>query len=73
MQARRFFQLVGKPNSGNLPEAGVFLDTENIRGIEFGIRKTVIAISPGIRELNVSVNYENNVCVELVRRFYGME
>ncbi|NOQ21739.1 MAG: hypothetical protein GQ565_03675 [Candidatus Aegiribacteria sp.] len=60
-------------NSGNLPEAGVFLDTENTGGIEFRIRKTVTAISPSVRELRVSVNCENNVGVELVRRFYGME
>ncbi len=60
-------------DSGNLPEAGVFLDTESIGGMEFRIRKTVTLISPGIRELSVSVNCENNVGVELVRRFYGME
>ena len=60
-------------NSERLPEAGVFLDTENTGGMEFRIRRTVTVISPGIRELNISVNYENNVGVELVRRFYGME
>lgn len=60
-------------NSGNLPEAGVFLDTENIGGMEFRIRQAVTPISPGIRELSVSVNCEDNVGVELVRRFYGME
>ncbi|MCK4671729.1 MAG: type II secretion system protein [Candidatus Aegiribacteria sp.] len=59
-------------NSENLPEAGVFLDTENIGGMEFRILKTVTAISPGIRELSVSVNSENNVGVELVRRFYEL-
>ncbi len=59
--------------SGNLPEAGVFLDTENTGGIEFRIRKTVTPVSPGVQELSVSVNCENNVGVELVKRFYGME
>ncbi len=60
-------------NSERLPEAGVFLDTENTGGMEFRIRQTVTVVSPGIRELNISVNCENNVGVELVRRFYGME
>jgi type II secretory pathway pseudopilin PulG len=65
--------MISLHNSGNLPEAGVFLDTENTGGMEFRIRQTVTTISPGIRELSVSVNCENNVGVELVRRFYGME
>ncbi len=65
--------VVSSYNSGNLPDAGVFLDTEDAGGMEFRIRQTVSAISPSIRELNVSVNCENNVGVELVRRFYGME
>lgn len=65
--------VVSSYNSGNPPEAGVFLNTENAGGIEFRIRQTVTAISPGIQELSVSVNCENNVGVELVRRFYEME
>ncbi len=65
--------VVSSYNSGNLPETGVFLDTENTGGLEFRIRQTVTEISPGILELSVSVNCENNVGVKLVRRFYGME
>ncbi len=65
--------VVSSYNSGNIPEAGVFLDIENTGGMEFRIRQTVTAISPSIRELSVSVNCENNVGVELVRRFYGIE
>lgn len=65
--------VISSYNSGNLPEAGVFLDTESIGGMEFEIRKTVTQISPGIRELSVSVNCENNAGVELVKRIYGME
>ncbi len=65
--------VISSYNSVELPETGVFTETENTGGTDFRIRKAITEISPSILELSVSVTCENNVDVELVRRFYGME
>ncbi|MEN8209336.1 MAG: hypothetical protein ABFR50_08795 [Candidatus Fermentibacteria bacterium] len=56
------------------PEVGVYDSTAVSGGVQYGIRRTVSEISPGIREMHIYVGRnDGSNRIELVRKYYDLE
>lgn len=56
------------------PEVGVYDSTAVSGGIQYGIRRTVSEVSPGIREMHIYVGRnDGSNRIELVRNYYDLE
>lgn len=55
------------------PEVGVFDSTAVSGGVQYGIRRTVSEVSPGIREMHIYVGRnDGSNRIELVRKYYDL-
>jgi hypothetical protein len=66
-------QILSSWSRSDYPEVGVFNSTSVSGSVQYGIRRTVIEISPGIREMHVYVKRNNGSDIELVKKFYDQE
>ena len=56
------------------PEVGVYDSTAISGGVQYGIRRTVSEVSPGIREMHLYVGRnDGSNRIELVRKYYDLE
>ena len=56
------------------PEIGVYDSTAVSGSIQYGIRRTVNEVSPGIREMHIYVGRtDGSNRIELVRKYYDLE
>ncbi len=56
------------------PEVGVYDSTAVSGSVQYGIRRTVSEVSPGIREMHIYVGRnDGSNRIELVRKYYDLE
>ncbi|MCK5116719.1 MAG: hypothetical protein KAR44_08970 [Candidatus Aegiribacteria sp.] len=56
------------------PEVGVYDSSAVSGGVQYGIRRTVSEVSPGIREMHIYVGRnDGSNRIELVRKYYDLE
>ena len=66
-------QVLSSWSRSDYPEVGVFNSTAVSGSVQYGIRRTVIEISPGIREMHIYVKRNSGSDIELVKKFYSQE
>ena len=66
-------QIMSSWSGSDYPEIGAFSTTAVSGNVQYGIRRTVIDVSPGVREMHVYVKRDGDCDVELVRKFYDQE
>jgi len=66
-------QIFSTLNGSSYPEVGVFDSTAVSGGVQYGIRRTVSEVSPGIREMHIYVGRnDGSNRIELVRKYYDL-
>ena len=67
-------QIISTCNESFYPDVGVYDSTAVSGGVQYGIRRTVSEVSPGIREMHIYVGRnDGSNRIELVRNYYDLE
>jgi hypothetical protein len=66
-------QILTSWSRSDYPEIGVYNSTAVSGSVQYGIRRIVSEVSPGIREMHLYVRRNNDIGIELVKKFYDQE